>query len=96
MDTRSKRASSVGIGLIWLLSPIAPDASFSQGDRQHGGLSYSGILAAEPVQLTTSRIELTAVYDPVIELAARYDPTLELSAVYDPVIELPAYFEDGD
>ena len=49
MNTRSKRASSVGIGLIWLLAPIAPDGTLDQGDRQHAAISYSGILAAPAV-----------------------------------------------
>jgi hypothetical protein len=86
MDTRSKRASSVGIGLLWLLSPVAPDATLDQGDRQHGAATYSGILAGEPIQLTVSAIPLTA----------RYSPSIALDAVYSPSIALPAYFEDGD
>jgi hypothetical protein len=45
LDTRSKRASSVGIALAFILSPPLPDAALSQGDRQHIAVSYSGILA---------------------------------------------------
>jgi len=47
LDTRSKRASSVGIALAFILSPPLPDAALSQGDRQHIAVSYSGILASE-------------------------------------------------
>lgn len=49
MTTRSKRASSVGIGLFWLLAPPFPDGTLDQGDRQHAAISYSGVLAGAPV-----------------------------------------------
>jgi hypothetical protein len=45
VDTRSKRASSVGIGLPFVLAPVLPDGTIAQADRQHIALSYSGILA---------------------------------------------------
>ena len=45
LDTRSKRASSVAIFGPSTLAPVAPDATLSQGDRQHIAFSYSGILA---------------------------------------------------
>jgi hypothetical protein len=45
MNTRSKRASSVGLGLLFMLAPPLADAAISQGDRQHIAISYSGILA---------------------------------------------------
>lgn len=48
LDTRSKRASSVGIMRMNMLAPPLPDATISQGDRQHIAISYSGILAANP------------------------------------------------
>jgi hypothetical protein len=44
MNTRSKRASSMGLSLIWLLSPVAPDGTIALQDRQHIALSYSGIV----------------------------------------------------
>ena len=46
LDTRSKRASSVGILLPFMISPPLPDGTIDQGDRQHIALSYSGIHAA--------------------------------------------------
>lgn len=45
LDTRSKRASSVQILAPAVLSPVLPDATIDQGDRQHVALTYSGILA---------------------------------------------------
>jgi len=46
LDTRSKRASSVGILLPSILSLVLPDATISAGDRQHTAWTYSGIAAA--------------------------------------------------
>jgi hypothetical protein len=48
MITRSQRASSIGIGLVWLLAPIAPDGLFDHQDRQHSAVSYSGIPSEFP------------------------------------------------
>jgi hypothetical protein len=46
LDTRSKRASSVGVLVgFFVLAPVLPDAAITQGDRQHIAVSYSGILA---------------------------------------------------
>ena len=55
LDTRSKRASSVGILLVWFLAPPLPDGTISQGDRQHIAWSYSGI-AATVVSAPTGEI----------------------------------------
>lgn len=48
LDSRSKRASSAQIVAPWMLTPVLPDGTISQGDRQHIAFSYSGILAAAP------------------------------------------------
>lgn len=45
LDSRSKRASSVGLLTPPILSLVKPDGTLSQGDRQHTAFSYSGILA---------------------------------------------------
>lgn len=59
MNTRSKRASSVGMLLgFCVLAPPAPDSTLSQGDRQHIVWSYSGIAAAG-VTVAESVVELT-------------------------------------
>lgn len=49
LDTRSKRASSVGIlvGFFVLALPL-PDGAIAQADRQHIAWSYSGIAASAP------------------------------------------------
>ena len=47
LDTRSKRASSVGILLVSVLAPPLPDGAITAlGDRQHIAWEYSGIEAA--------------------------------------------------
>lgn len=46
LDTRSKRASSVGLLLAFVLAAPLADGTFSQGDRQHLAATYSGIEAA--------------------------------------------------
>src|SRR5262245_26308087 len=47
IDTRSKRASSIGILLgFCVLAPVAPDGTISSDDRRHIAWSYSGIAAA--------------------------------------------------
>lgn len=48
LDTRSKRASSVGILLPFVLAPVLPDATIDAVDRPHIAWSYSGITAAAP------------------------------------------------
>ena len=45
LDSRSKRASSVGILLSFILALVLPDGTIAQADRQHIAWSYSGIEA---------------------------------------------------
>ena len=54
LDTRSKRASSVNILKPFMADLVLPDATISQGDRQHIVFAYSGILAAASSTLTWS------------------------------------------
>lgn len=56
LDSRSKRASSAGIALAFVLAPPLPDGTISQGDRQHIAVSYSGILAEESNPFTYTGI----------------------------------------
>lgn len=58
LDSRSKRASSIGIGLLFILAPPLPDGTLSQGDRQHIAVSYSGILAGV-LDVTPATSDLT-------------------------------------
>lgn len=46
LDTASKRASSVALLIRSTLALPFPDGVLSQGDRQHGARTYSGILAS--------------------------------------------------
>jgi len=52
MDTRSKRASSVGFWKPYVMALPLPDAAISQGDRQHSAWDYSGILAGAAAALS--------------------------------------------
>lgn len=45
LDTRSKRASSVGLLMACVLAPPLPDGTIAQADRQHISYTYSGIAA---------------------------------------------------
>jgi hypothetical protein len=45
LDSRSKRASSVGLLLRPILALPLPDGTLSQGDRQHIAANYAGVLA---------------------------------------------------
>lgn len=51
VDTRSKRASAVGLHLPFVAVPVLPDGTLAQGDRQHIAFSYSGIAAATDAAL---------------------------------------------
>ena len=49
MDTKQKRMSALNLGKPWR-GPLvdAPEAGFTQGNRQAADFFYSGILAAAP------------------------------------------------
>jgi hypothetical protein len=82
LDTRSKRASSVGLALAFLLAPVLPDGTIGPGDRQHIAWSYSGILAAGGVQIDgASSIELTVKNQSVLLYSD--GSTWWILAVYD-------------
>ena len=49
LDSRSKRASSVGIMMVTTLAPVLPDGTIGDGDRQHIAGTYSGILSGGAV-----------------------------------------------
>lgn len=49
LDSRSKRASSVGFWKPYVMALPLPDGAISQGDRQHSVWDYSGILATSAV-----------------------------------------------
>ena len=51
VDSASKRASVLGVGLVFTLLVI-PDGAIAQDERQTIAHSYSGILAGAPVIIT--------------------------------------------
>ena len=73
LDTRSKRASSVGLWLAFVLAPPLPDATIAAGDRQHAALSYSGILA-------TAGAALAFILDLNTRLRQLFDSTYSYAA----------------
>ena len=84
MDTRSKRASAVGIMSPFVLAPALPDATIDQGDRQHVAWAYSGILAAAPAV----SLDLDVFYTDFVELGARYGDEGEGEVGYTDYVEL--------
>jgi len=52
LDSRSKRASAIGIDLTFLHLLPNPDSTIDQGDRQHNAFKYSGINASAPAANT--------------------------------------------
>jgi hypothetical protein len=55
VDTRSTRASVLGIGLAAALTLPLSDGTVGQPDRQHVALSYAGI-AAETIDAVTADV----------------------------------------
>jgi hypothetical protein len=49
VDTRSKRASVLGLGLAAALTLPLADAAVGQSDRQHVAFAYPGISAGSPI-----------------------------------------------
>jgi hypothetical protein len=84
VDTRSKRASSAGVLLPFILTPPAPDGTIDQGDRQHGAWMYSGILAAA----AAAGLDLDVFYTDYVELVAGYGDSAERDVGYTDYVEL--------
>ena len=57
IDTRQKRASAALLLQSWVLSPVAPDATLDQGDRQHASWIYAGVLAGEPYAVAEAAVD---------------------------------------
>ncbi len=87
MDTRSKRASSVGILLSFVLAPPLPDGVISQGDRQHIAWSYSGVLSAE---VAVTGLSLITWYSDRIDLSSLYTDEMNLISYYNDEIDVEA------
>jgi hypothetical protein len=87
LDSRSKRASSVGILLVSVLSPVLPDGTIAQGDRQHVAWSYSGIAAAAP-DIEGPPYYITGSLDPALYLTGSLTPTLTFTGSLEPTLNL--------
>lgn len=52
VDTRSRRASVLGLGLAVLLTPPLADGAVGTEDRAHVALCYAGLTTASPPTAT--------------------------------------------
>jgi len=78
LDSRSKRSSSVGILLAFILAPPLPDGTLGDGDRQQIAVSYSGILAGAAAALAfilDLNTRLRALFDYTYSRAAMDNST---------------------
>jgi hypothetical protein len=63
MDTATKRASALGLGLV-SLSLVVPNGSIDQGDRQTVSHLYSGILAEAVIVVPVLSFGVLSIIDP--------------------------------
>lgn len=63
VDSRSKRASSVGLMLASLLAPVTPDGTIAAADRQHAAQTYSGIAAVDATPPDDADVSVSTVTD---------------------------------
>ena len=79
LDSRSKRASSVGLGLLFVLAPPSPDGALAQGDRQHIAASYAGVLAAAPVLGSSDLVQVAVAIRRSVTAASKFTRTINLT-----------------
>lgn len=72
IDTRSKRASVLGVGLAVTLALPLADGSVDQPDRQHVAFTYAGLEAASALSATADVV--IAVRADVATIRCRPDP----------------------
>lgn len=60
VDTRSKRASVLGVGLISALTLPLSDGSVDQADRQHVAFCYAGISASAAYTVPEGELTITS------------------------------------
>lgn len=97
VDTAGKRASALGIGLVFTLLVI-PDSTIAQPDRQTIAHSYSGILATAPVIDTQDCfLSVTSVIndDPLSITSAIGDGLSVGSVVNDDILSVTSIINDG-
>lgn len=88
LDTADKRSSAIGVGLPWRPMLPLPDGALDQGDRQHAGYAYRGILAEAPpsvdeVDYACLEDEFTLFSDVTSEVDVVSDVTSEASIFSD-------------
>lgn len=71
VDTRSRRASVLGIGLAFTLTLPLSDGTVGQPDRQHVAFSYPGIQAAA-IATSNKAIALVGAYVRSVSLVGAY------------------------
>lgn len=82
IDTRSKRASILGIGLVAALTLPFVDGTVGQPDRQHVAYTYPGISTEETGQEPSPIVVLCAPDDVVVAvLSDDQAPDVELEDV---------------
>lgn len=77
VDTRSRRASVIGIGLAAALTLPLADATVGQPDRQHVAFAYPGITATD-TSLSGLGVDLFEQADP-----GRYFPQANVAVYFD-------------
>lgn len=70
MNTPSKRASAIGIGLALRLVLPVRDGTIDQADRQHTAYSYAGILASSAIVGPHDVVSLSASIRRAVSLGA--------------------------
>lgn len=93
LDTRSKRASSVGIISFAVLSLVLPDGTIAAGDRQHIAATYSGIASSASIEVTPTPASLTiTTYAPTVVVTTHYNaipsPASLTITTYAPTVQV--------
>ena len=70
LDTKSKRASALGSGLLFLVSLPDPASGIDAGDRQQASGAYRGLLASAEVIASHVPPPIAAVTYPGQSIAA--------------------------
>ena len=55
LDNRAKRASAIGIDLIWTRIYPNPDGTLDVNDRQQIGMKYAGTLGVSTISVSVYR-----------------------------------------
>lgn len=97
IDSAAKRASALGIGLVFTLLVI-PDSTIAQPDRQTIAHSYSGILATAPVIDTQDCFLsiISTISDEPLSIVSTIGDGLSVgSAVNDDILSITSTIKDN-